>query len=192
MEEIKSNEITWRNQNQFIMPTCKFSFLILYLLFKNLFSTASTQLQEKDRRLAFSSDKQFLRRRIWSSKIEMREKFLLSRLLVTWVTLCCQQCYQLQCQLTQQHQRYSTTRNATTSYYSEIVKIKRPLFYFYLYLIFLLCFFKEETWWRRKSAVICAVLWSTRFETSKLNSDHDKFCLDHSLSNFSKAPLDNT
>ena len=30
------------------MLTCKFLFLILYLLFKNLFSTASTQLQEKD------------------------------------------------------------------------------------------------------------------------------------------------
>ena len=48
VEEIKSSEITWRNQNQLIMPTCKFLFLILYLLFKNLFSTASTQLQEKD------------------------------------------------------------------------------------------------------------------------------------------------
>ena len=29
------------------------------------------------------------------------------------------------------------------------------------------------------------------FETTKLNSDHDKFCLDSSLSNFSKTPLDN-
>ena len=74
-------------------------------------------------------------------------------------------------------------------YYSEIVKMKRPLFYFYLYLIFLLCFFKEETW--RQSAVICAVSSSARFETTKLNSGYDKFCLDHSLSNFSKALLDN-
>ena len=48
VEEIKSSEITWRNQNQLIMPTCKFLFLILHLHFKNLFSTASTQLQEKD------------------------------------------------------------------------------------------------------------------------------------------------
>ena len=48
VEGIKSSEITWRNQNQLVMPTCKILFLILYLLFKNLFSTASTQLQEKD------------------------------------------------------------------------------------------------------------------------------------------------
>ena len=48
VEEIKSSGITWTNQNQSIMPTCKFLFLILYLLFKNIFSTASTQLQEKD------------------------------------------------------------------------------------------------------------------------------------------------
>ena len=130
VEEIKSSEITWTNQNQLIMPTCKFLFLILYLLFKNLFSTASTQLQEKDRRLAFSSDKQFLRRRIWSSKIEMREKFLLSRLLVTWVTLCCQQCYQLQCQLTQQHQHYSTTRNTTTSFFITVKLLRWKGHYF--------------------------------------------------------------
>ena len=39
--------------------------------------------------------------------------------------------------------------------------------------------------------MICAVSSSTRFETTKLNFDYDKFCLDHSLSNFSKAPLDN-
>ena len=123
----------------------------------------------------------------------MQEKFLLSRWLVTSVALCCQQRYQLQCQLTQQHQHCSTTRNTTASffYYSEIVEIKRPLFYFYLYLIFLLYFFKEETWWRRKSAMICAVSSSTRFETTRLNSGYDKFCLDHSLSNFSKALLDN-
>ena len=38
--------------------------------------------------------------------------------------------------------------------------------------------------------MICAVSSSTRFET-KLNSDHDKFCLECSLSNFSKALLDN-
>ena len=30
------------------LPTCKFVFLILYLHFKNLSSTASAQLQEKD------------------------------------------------------------------------------------------------------------------------------------------------
>ena len=53
VEEIKSSEITWRNQNQLIMPTCKFLFLILYLLFKNLFSFASTQLQEKGIQLFF-------------------------------------------------------------------------------------------------------------------------------------------
>ena len=42
---------------------------------------------------------------------------------------------------------------------------------------------------QRKSAEICAV--SSRFETTKLNSDHDKFRLGRSLSNSSKAPLDN-
>ena len=134
----------------------------------------------------------------------MREKFLLSRLLVTSVTLISATfSTPVSVDITptlQHHQRnYSTTRNTTASpetlqlvfYYSKIVEIKRPLFYFNLYLIFFLCLFKEETWWWRKSAVICAVSSSTRFETTKLNSDHDKFCLDRSLSNFSKALLGN-
>ena len=47
VEEIKSSEITWRNQNQLVMPTYKILFLILYLLFKNLFSTASTSCKRK-------------------------------------------------------------------------------------------------------------------------------------------------
>ena len=38
--------------------------------------------------------------------------------------------------------------------------------------------------------MICAVSSSTRFETTKLSSGYDNFCLDHS-SNFSKALLDN-
>ena len=48
VEEIKSSKMTWRNQNQLIMPTCKLLFLILYLRFKNLSLIASTQLEEKD------------------------------------------------------------------------------------------------------------------------------------------------
>ena len=122
----------------------------------------------------------------------MREKFLLSRVLVTSVTLCFQQCFN------SSFSWYNNTNTAASPetlqlvfYYRKIVEIKGPLCYFNLYLIFFLCLFKEETWWWRKSAVICAVSSSRRFETTKLNSDHDKFCLDHSLSNFSKALLDN-
>ena len=190
VEEIKSSEITWRNQNQLIMPTCKFLFLILYLLFKNAFfqllqlsckrktfSIFFWQIIFKERNLIFQN--QNVRKVFTVYIISYFGKAVLSEMLSTPMSVDPTPTLQHH----QKHYNYFF-------YYSEVVEIKRPLFYFYLYLIFLLCFFKKGTWWWRNSAAICAVS-STKFETPKLNSNYDKFCLDHSLSNFNKALLDN-
>ena len=48
VEEIKSSEIALRDQNQLIMPPTSFYFQFCIYFLKIFFSTASTQLQEKD------------------------------------------------------------------------------------------------------------------------------------------------